>query len=159
MARRRSIWSDTIVNETTADDTQDSADLLVEYQEDESKGMTLVRLIISLNLYPNAFVGNSLNAALMSMGIGIFSREMVDLGDFPEPGVANNIPQTGWMWRDQYVVSENPQPSLVRISLDIRSQRKLMYGLPFLVIDNEDATGMGFTMRVRGVIRALYLLP
>ncbi len=159
MPPRRRIWDDAIISENTATDTQDSTDLLPSFQEGETKGFTLVRTIIGINIAPAALVDASVDRQKVSIGIGVFSREMIDIVDFPEPGVSNNIPLTGWIWRSQYIVSENAAVQTLRIDIDLRAQRKVMYGVPFLIIDSTVQSGSSFAVLTTGIIRSLYLLP
>jgi len=160
MPARRRVWDDAIVNEDTATGTQDSTDLMPNFQESETKGFTLVRLIIGLDLTPNPpGVSTSADQMLMHLGIGVFSREMIDVVDFPEPQLSNNIPMTGWLWRATYVVAENVQVKNVRIDLDLRSQRRLMYGVPFMVMNAVLHNGVAFNVATTGMVRSLYLLP
>ena len=100
------------------------------------------------------------------MGIGMMSSEAIVGGTFPDPEVAVDIPQTGWLWRWQGLATESPNE--VRfLDYDIRTMRKVMYGSPVLVISNDPQVGTAFTVETVGLIRcqgypataAVYELP
>ena len=157
MARRRRQWQDHLIDESTASATQDSS-VLLDGDTDDTKGMTLVRTIIRLDVMAATLAGDSTDQMAVSLGIGMMSSEAIGSQEFPDPDTAGDIPLSGWLWRSRGIVLELPQQTLWRIDLDIRSQRKVMYGSPVLVIDNNLKAGTAFTVATVGIIRTLYLL-
>ena len=155
--RRRRQWQDRTIDETTSEGTQDSSVLLTG-DIDDTKGMTLIRMIIGLNVQAAVLNTTGSAAQLMSYGIGMFAQETIGNLGFPEPSVDADIPQTGWLWRTKIIVRQRVDAPAVRMDLDLRSQRKVMYGAPALVIDNDADQGAAFDVRTIGMIRCLYLL-
>jgi len=158
MPTRRRRWIDTHIDENTATGQPDS-EVLITSDEPSVKGLTLVRIIVALEVTPATYVLDSLDAQLAVMGIGIMSEETIGNGDFPEPSVADDQPVTGWMWKTCGLVQENAGIPSLHVSVDLRSQRKLMYGRPVWIVNNIAAQGAAFTINTVGIIRSLYLLP
>ncbi len=157
MPNRRRQWQDQIINAAVADGAQ-GFQVLLDGDIDDTKGMTLVRMVIGLNVIPVTFAGDSVDAQRVSLGIGTMSQEAISALTFPDPEIEGDHPLTGWMWRAQYIVLETPFNPGARVDLDLRSQRKVMYGAPTLVILNDPQQGTAFTIRVSGLIRCMYLL-
>ena len=156
MARRRE-WQDFKISEVGGDATQDSVQL---EGSGEPKGKTLVRMIIGLDVMPDGVVFGATNSMNVSMGIGMMSEEAIASLQFPDPNVAGDNPVTGWLWRWRGTVINGADAtgSMRRIDVDLRSQRKLMYGRPILVIDYNLNGGIDFSVEVQGMLRCLYLL-
>ena len=155
--RRRRQWLDFTIVEDTPSGSQDS-NALIRGDIEDTKGMTLIRIVIGLNIIPTTFVGDSVDAQLVTLGIGMMSLEATAAGLFPDPQNETEQPVTGWLWRAQYVAVESPIHPGVRVDLDLRSQRKVMYGQPVLVVSNDPQQGVAFNTTVIGLIRCLYLL-
>ncbi len=156
MARKR-IWAENVVNESTTSSGADTLDLTAGLGEIDFKGYTLVRMIIDLTLGPLVFAANSLDSQRMSLGVAMVSDEAAIAGAFPDPNTTDR-PLTGWLWRAQAPVSEDPSVGNTRIMADIRTQRKLMYGVPYLTIFNDAWTGAGpFEVQTAGIFRCLFL--
>ena len=155
--RRRRQWQDNIIQETTSSGTQDT-DALIGGAITETKGLTLVRLIIGINIHPVTPVDSGVDLQSVALGIGMFTAEAIAAGVLPDPNVEDEQPVTGWLWRHQTIIGEWP-PAGVRIDADIRSQRKVMYGGTQIVINNDAESGSAFSVVTTGLIRALYLLP
>jgi len=161
MPPRRRIWGDTSVGEVTATATQDTQTLSDELpgEESEHKGYTLVRMVIDLSISPAPPVTGSILLQEMFFGIGMISIEALNAGIFPDTQVAGDNPVTGWLWRGHVTITERPDKGHAEIRADIRTQRKLMYGLPVLIMDSVATSGAGFSMLTSGIIRCLYLAP
>ena len=93
------------------------------------------------------------------MGIGIASQDAFAAGVFPDPDTQQDEPQRGWIWRDDYLVqdSTNTLPPILRVSFDLHSQRKIDRGELYYVVDNNLVVGTAFNIRVKGLIRQLFL--
>ena len=155
--RRRRQWQDFIINENTPNTSQDNANLTGGVIT-ETKGLTIVRMIIGMNVRALTPAINSVNDQLVAMGIGIFTADAISSQVFPDPETGDDQPGTGWLWRWQGLVGEDPT-NAVRFDLDIRSMRKIMYGGARLIISNDPAFGTAFEIETLGLIKVLYLLP
>ncbi len=156
-ARRRRVWQDFRVAETTPDGAVDALDLVKESTAGEVKGMTLVRMVISLTVMGDALSSTSTILMNIALGVGLVSFEAgISLID---PANQDETPSSGWMWRYLGTISDNLNQPLLRLDYDIRAQRKLMYAEPRLFIANNVNSGAGFVIETFGIIRCLYLLP
>ncbi len=155
--RRRRLWSDVFIDESTESGGFDE-DLLINPADDADKGMTLVRMIIDLTLTPGVFVSGSVDAMIVSLGVGLTSDEVVAGSILVS--LEGEVPMSGWLWRWREILLESPStPGVLRIYDDIRSQRKLMYGEPRLFLGTLTSHGTPFTVLTQGLVRSLYLLP
>jgi len=150
------IWGDSILTESTPTGTQDSAILTDKFADDDFKGWTLARMIVDLTVLPAALGVDSIDVSQMFMGIAMVSQEAAAGGIFPDPHANSNDPLTGWLWKGHVAVAENAAVGPVRVFADIGTQRKLMYGNPYLIMNNVYAIGSAFTMLTRGIVRSLY---
>ena len=156
--RRRRQWQDNLINEDTPSVGQDNAVLLAG-DIDDTKGMTLVRTILRLDVLATSPAIDNVDVQTVTMGIGMISAEALAISVFPDPNNATDIPLSGWLWRWCGCIIENSNGGgIVRIDVDLRTQRKVMYGSPVLIINNDPQTGTAFNVRTIGLIRCLYLL-
>jgi len=156
-ARRRRMWTDRFIDEVGVPGEFDE-ELLINPGDEAEKGMTLVRMIIDLTLRPVPPVSGSLNTVEVSMGIGLVSSE-VNAGSI-RVDLEGETPMSGWLWRTRFTIGETlNETGDRRINVDIRSQRKLMYGEPRLFIGYVLQQGAGFFVETVGLIRSLYLMP
>jgi len=156
-ARRRREWVTTRIAEVGGDAAQDSERLLPV--ADIEKGMTLVRMVIGFDIVPDGPSVSSLNSMNVSCGVGIVSEEAIASGALPDPNTSADNPLTGWLWLWRGIVFEDIRAGHPRIDMDIRSQRKLMYGSPLFIVDYNLNSGVDFSTELIGYIRCLYLLP
>ena len=158
-ARRRRQWVDILVNEVTSDAEVDEAILLSQsVVPGDSKGLTLVRLIIRLDVVADAIVEASTDIMSVSLGIGLVSGTLGVAASNMDVGSQNDVPASGWLWRTRLLLGEQWQ-SMYRIEADIRAQRKLLYGEPRLFLSASLNSGTAFAVETAGIVRALYLLP
>ena len=127
----------------------------------KAESATLVREIIVLTLMPSipSLVGT--DAMRVYVGIGVSSVEAVLGGVVSDPASESEEPADGWVYKSKFVVNGpmgNDVP-VIRVEKDIRAQRKIEQGLPFLVIQNVAMLGDPFTIHVSILLRMLYLLP
>ena len=99
---------------------------------------------------------------IASLGIGMVATqaEAAGIGSLPRADVGTDKPLTGWMWRSVGVVLDDASASnnqLWRIDEDMRSQRKVMYGAPVLLLANQPGSGDTAIISFIGIIRCLYL--
>ncbi len=154
--RRHREWEDTIINQTG--DTADVDEVLLVDAVESNKGKTLVRMIIDLIAIPNPYLGASVNVMTLSAGVGLVSPEVV-LGSI-NVGIEEEVPQSGWLWRRRLTGIQEVTGSVPsEIHMDIKAQRKLLYGEPRLFLAYTLTQGTSFNVRCSGLIRCLYLLP
>ena len=164
MASRRRRWIDTVFNgQTLAPGNTTSTIVLTEgIPDNEMKGMTLVRLIIQLNLLAS-IIDDDTGVQRMAIGIGLAGQEAIQASGtgIALPELQDEFPSSGWLWRAQYAVVSNAVPGFPYpvIEKDLRAQRKLMYGAPYIRFVNINSQGTAFSVDIVGVVRALYLLP
>ena len=159
--RRQLKWATTNLNASVISGGEALFDLnqvLAASQEEES---TLVRTITCFQLVPVSPAGTSANQMLCGLGIGVASREGFDASAIADPSVSGEEPIQGWVWKCMYWVPENvlngAEPVL--IEKDLRAQRKIGKGVPFLKFSNDPGAGVApFTMRLVGIVRTLYKL-
>ena len=154
--RRQRDWVDIFVDESTADGTLDQEGLID--QTLSNRGKTLVRMIIGLNIQSALEVVDSVATMIYSVGIGLISSEIGETDTQINVGVQNDVTASGWLFRRRLVVRQGYDGG-VRIEADIRAQRKLLYGVPRIFIQNSSNVGTPFTVTSTGLIRCLYLLP
>ena len=163
MVRRRRQWVDTIVDEDIPSGGLNPKQLIPAAFQDEIKGLTIVRMVFGLDIIPLVPQAGSasVDLQLAGLGVGIVSDEAVAAGALPDPLLEASEPVTGWLWRSLFIVNEAVAGTafLRRVELDLRSQRKMMYGTPQLLIGNTAVTGVAFTLSVRGIVRMLVLQP
>ncbi len=156
--RRRRQWIDNFVDEAGTTGQTDELNLSGDGDPVKAeKGSTLVRMIVDLVCIPSVFVGNSVDTMEINLGVGIVSDDLA-LGSL-NVGIQDEIPISGWMWRRRSQIFEGPSAPMWRVEMDIRSQRKLMYGEPRLFISYATGQGTPFSVDVSGIVRCLYLLP
>jgi len=162
---RRRIWKDRVVDFNLAVDGEFVFRLTgaAEPDPEDSKGMTLVRCIGKVNSVPS-LPGASNGAAEIFLGIGLTSEEAFGIGTTAISSVIveAEAPPSGWLLRTVGVVvnsvDSQDMPALIQ-EWDLRAQRKLMYGVPFLRIENATMTGVGVSTVHSMVVRSLYLMP
>ncbi len=159
MVRRRTEWQDVFVNQSLINGAQQETTLILGTGAD-AKGKTLVRHIIRLTGSGTSPVANSSDLQVVTFGIGVFSDEEISAGTFPDPAVSNEIPRSGWLWRDQFVVAEAADSTspISMVQIDLRAQRKLMYGRSVLIAVSKNSAGTAFNVALDGIVRSLVML-
>ena len=165
MARRRQ-WFDNLISLPVATTADVTLQLLQHgFADQDRKGMTLARIIADLSI--NALApGTVLSTQVLDMGIGIASEEAISVADgVPPIDDENEQAPSGYLWRHRALVrlttigtGESEWP-YYRVAFDVGAKRKLMYGVPYLVVYNSLVGGTGHTMVLTGLIRMLYYLP
>ena len=127
------------------------------------KGMTLVRILIQLSLYPSDVLDDA-GVQRLAIGIGLAGQEAIQQSGsaIPNPETEDEFPPSGWLYRVVHPVIADPTPGFPTpvLDKDLRAQRKLMYGAPFVRFVNINEQGATpFSVNIQGVIRCLYLLP
>ena len=120
--KRGLFWIDTNIDETTGSAEQDSTDLTTLMVDDEKKGATLVRTILSLR---SVLIAAG-TGGLLGMGIVIVNDDALSAGVFPDANSAGDQP--GWLWRRQLPIATsdpNDSSQWLATDIDIRAKRTL----------------------------------
>ena len=160
-ARRGTTWVDTELDVSLASTTGQTQSLMGTIDVDERRGMTVTRIIMCLYLMPNP-VGGVSGVQKLSLGIGSASQEAFLAGAIPDPEVAVDFPQRGWLYRCTHAVVDGLEASgttPLGIREDLHAQRKVDTGEMYLRMRNENAQTTAFAVRVLGTIRMLVKLP
>ena len=131
--------------------------------KDERRGATITRVIGCLAFYADdstEFVGST----FVDLAIGVASQEAFALGvtAISDPRDATAQPVGGWIYRCRQLITTgastiNPSP-LVRWQFDVKSQRKIDTGEPYIVWGDTVATGTGSPGTIVGSVRTLLRL-
>ncbi len=159
MARRRE-WQDFIFDQDVTSGADPFTGLL-RGDINETKGMTLIRIILDLMIVPAAPGVASQSTQKIALGIGMFPEVAIASGasNLADPSQSEDKPLSGWMWRTHGVVGDDTEPGMpfMTIKEDIHSKRKVMYGSTGLRVRNSQLTNTAFTVTILGIIRCLYL--
>ena len=160
--RRPTTWGDQVFNQSIVSGASLLLDLRGSLIASDTQNSTVTRVILSMSLFQDGFVAVD-GRMRASFGAGVASAEAFTLGvtAIPDPDIEGDRPQRGWMWRADYVVmSEIGQriDSVIRIETDLRSQRKVENGIPYLRLVNTLVEGSSFTVRLTVTIRTLFKL-
>ena len=120
MARRRQ-WIDTLQGTTLASGNTLLQSLLVSLEDpEETKGMTLIRLIISLDVR-STVPGGAAGIQRFSMGAGIVGADAIGTtASVADSGQSGEHPPSGWLWRDaRSAQSGSEAMTFVRIFADM----------------------------------------
>jgi len=153
MPSRDGYWLDTNV----ATQIASGADAAAQFLDNnltiqELRGVTLIRTIIDLQVMTTTEGGVEGISSIFA-GIGVSSREAfaAGTGALPSPDVNTDKPTLGWVWR-----SPGVQP---RWQVDIRAARVLNNGRLYLVMQNTNIAGTGFSIQIVGMIRCFVKAP
>ena len=162
--RRQLKWATDNINVSITSGNRFDSDLNTSLEASQEQDSTLVRTIICLRVLPVDITAElPANAMLVSIGIGVLGEDALGAGGaaVPNPAVAGEDPIQGWLYKCglQWIVqAANAQAGMWNIVVDIRAQRKVGNGVPFVTFSNDPGAGTPFTMRFVGTIRTLYKL-
>ncbi len=158
--RRGTTWADTIIDTVITNGSEDIRSIMGSFDPDERRGMTITRILMCLYLIPSPN-GAVVGVQLADVAIGNASQEAFAAGVVPNPQTAGEFPQRGWLYRCRHAVVDDSTPGYPSpvIREDLHAQRKIDTGEPYLVITNNTAEGVAFSIRVIGTIRMLLKLP
>ena len=164
---RRTTWLDTHLAQITATGTRDT-DRLAGTEEPgdiEHRGQTVTRIIMAPLTFLSTTVAGVWGAQSLHIGIGVSSVAAFDVAasaGLPDPSVEGEAPDSGWLWKAEYIVSQNGangHPVTQPYHIDIRSQRKLQQGVLFITMSNLTLFGTAFSVATHGIVRTLVKLP
>ena len=157
---RRTDWVDTILNEVPTSGGQASDSLLGGLSEQDTRGLTLIRMILAFSLTSESIAG-AYGIQSIDVGVGVVSQEAFAAGIFPDPVTASDKPPRGWIYRTNRAVAQNGagSPIIQEVLADIRGARMVENGELVIIVNNSNIVGTSFTCRVRGLVRCLFKLP
>ena len=164
-SNRPRAWADININDTIlASDGLMSPPLDLLANAPSSDTITAVRLIGFIQVLPQDASLNVQAQQRVTVGIGVTSLEAFTAAVLPDPGVDNEFPPRGWLYKATRVlafqnsstfgVEDYVYPSF---NFDVRAARRIDKGVLFLAIQNRDIFGTPMIVRVTGLIRALCL--
>jgi len=157
---RKAQWIDTLALSNIVDGGQALTSMMGGMGTVDSRGLTTSRIIVDLSLSAPVAVSDGLQT--VSLGIAVVSQEAFNASVVPDPNLGADRPPRGWLWRTQVVVAgaasmSSAQP--LRLMADIRGMRKVDDGELILITNNDSNDGTTFTVRLRGILRTIFLLP
>ena len=157
---RKTWWQDRLIDVTVGAASQSTVDLLLNVSSDESRGLTLTRMILALILYSDTVAG-AYGVQSVDLGIGLIDRDAASASAFPDPNSQDDAPPGNWVFRKRCVCAQNGAgaPVLYSCEVDLRAMRKVQEGQLTLIVNNTSVTGTAFQVHILGSARSLLLLP
>ena len=157
------VWVDSLIQLTAvsgAPGTPAVAGLLFVPDRIERNHMTLLRTILCLTF---AFeIDHGVSQQVVDYAIGFASDESLAAGVLPDPEVAAERPQRGWVYRCFRMMSSEGAGIAGRTiqadEKDLLAKRKVDNGRAYLTVQNTAFAGVAEDILVSGIVRMLYLL-
>ena len=152
-ARRSGEWYDFNLSATLTSGASTIAVLMTGLADDEKSGMTVVRTVIDLTLWPLTTIVRT----TVSLGMVMITTDAVAAGAAPDP--SDTLDNPGWMWRGQRVLrtsNVNDSPRNGHILLDLRGKRKFNGPDMDLVMIVENSAS-GISADIDGLVRVYAL--
>ena len=161
--RRKMFWVDRLLNQDVASDGEVHLDLITgESIAGVLTDLTLIRTILCLDIHYSLHDAGE-GYQNWNMGIFVQSREAAAANIAPDPNVAADHPQAGWVFRCGGVIhgfaADQPAAAVRTVERDIRAMRKLNRGVLSMILNNDPATGVASSIRFTGIVRCLYKMP
>ena len=160
MAPRSTFWQTALINETVPNGGVDNRDLLQFLDDDERRGLTVVRCIGHLWMGSGS-VADAWGTMQLDLGVGVIDNDAADAAAFPDPNQEQDQPSSGWLHRDRIVPFQNGVGTKIvtEVHWDARSMRKLGNGQLYLMMTAQLAIGTSFSVVVDGIVRVLLKRP
>ena len=160
--RRLTAWDDTFVDFQSLDNTRNEQLLVGNVADPEKRGCTLIRLILGLHVVAAA-PGAASGMTVVSVGIQLSSDDAFTASAVADADQTADFPVSGWMYRDNFVLQDHTSatgpPHIVEVRKDLRAARKMDRSTVSVQMHNNSFQGAAFTVRIIGLVRALYKLP
>ena len=156
---RNFYWRDTLVDSVLADGGQVIPTLMGDITPTESRGMTIERVILDLQLIPTS-LWVAEGTQLIDIGIGVVGQDALTAGAVPDPSVTADRPPRGWLFRTRCLVQDHaagPAP-IVLCKGDFRGKRKVDHGELVMIADSTAQFGTAFSVTITGIVRMGYLM-
>ncbi len=160
-SRRKPFWIDTLVSDGTASGTQDTQDLMATPSQFDKHGLTLVRTILDISVFPEVLF-TVVGTQSASFGLALIEQDAFAGLALPDLNFADDTPGRGWIYRTRVTVADHTtagaiSPTHHRIFADVRGKR-IIGDMELIAIFNNDPTlGTAFTVRFNGAIRQVFL--
>ena len=148
------------MGETTANASQDDKDLMATPSQFDKYGLTLVRTIAHIFCRPetpSAVVG----LQAVDFGIAVIEQDAYAALALPDLNFGDDQPGRGWVWRHRMWIEDHTSsgavPQAQRVSVDLKSKRKINDMELVFIINNNSVTGTAFSSRTEGLIRQVFL--
>ena len=163
---RRTTWIDTLMDLVVVSGGQEVLTLSSQLSALQTRGRTIVRMIMCYSLCPNNF-GVVDGIMRVDVGVGMFDQEAFAVESLPDPDTRDDQPGNGWMYRCQHLVLDRDdiagqslyQTRIVEVNRDLRAMRKVDGREPGIIFDSNIFQGVGFTVQISGIVRLLMLEP
>ena len=159
---RKTRWLDNFTNLTIASGGTSVQNLRGPESNIDLQGMTLTRTIMRLTMQSTTVAG-AWGSMRMGIGVGVASEQalLAGAGSIPNPDDEVAYPPGGWILRDRRSVTQNGVGGQIAFDFfwDLRAQRRLVGGQPFIVIHNDADLGTAFNVKVALIVRLLMRLP
>ncbi len=160
MSDRRTRWIDALMDFNVGTGSQNSQTCFPGIGPDDLRDSTILRVISSAFL-TSGTVSGAHGVQSVEFGFGVISQEAIGAVALPDPVTPGDFPVRGWLYRATEGVSQGAADSQIvfPIRVNVKSQRKLDTGQLILIANSTAIIGTAFTVRVRGFVRTLVLLP
>jgi len=163
VAPRKSVWVDTLHAVSVANGGQVLVSLTGSLTATTTRmgGITLIRTIICHD-YSYTIHDSGEGGQILDIGVGVASQEAFASGIVPDPNVATDFPQRGWVYRCRHKLhgfdADQAAVDVRSVFRDIRSKRKIENGELYIIFDNASASGASAAVEIIGITRCLFLL-
>ena len=153
-------WHDELVNTAIASGAQGIRDVMGNLSQDETRGSTIVRVILDLDISASPTNG-VIGTQMVDIGLGVVSEDAFAASAVPDPSTETDRPPRGWLFRTRCVIYDDIDRTIKGTVCkgDFRGKRRLDAGILALILNNEARDGNTFSVRMTGICRTLYLLP
>ena len=153
-------WFDNVIGFDVASGSQNLRSLMGGITLDAGRRSTIARILFSGSWASQTVVG-VWGTEVISWGIGISSQEVFAAGIVPDPETEAEFPETGWLMRDRFLISQSSgdSPVVHNRAYDLRAQRKVGTGELYLVSTQGPIDGTSFASTFHGMCRVLVRLP
>ena len=159
-SQRQTIWVDTLTNSSAASGGQLIVDL--NLQNVNLRGATILRTIVCHD-YTYTVHDSGEGSQMLDIGIAVASEEAFVAQNLPDPATAPDFPLRGWIYRCRHILhgfaADQAAIETRSVFRDLRSQRKVDNGHPYMIMDNTPVEGVASVIRLVGITRQLFLLP
>ena len=150
MAKRPLAWADTIISNALAVGSGISPTLLANTPASDT--IIIARLVIHLNVIPDAELSVIDGVMGVDIGIGVATVQAHAAGALPDPSVDAEAPARGWLWVDRMTIYTAVGAGPIdrwffpEVYADIRTMRKVDKGVLYIRAKNVNVSGGSFAV-------------
>ncbi len=161
--RRATRWIDNTLVPTIATGAAENTNLLGGENFADLEGMTLVRMLVTMNFAPAAAPA-AFGQQLIVVSSGLVTGDAFAAAAVPDNSDDGDFPVNGWIFKTSGVVGFNPTEEEFGLTYqlhgDYRSMRRIGEDTAMLFqISNIALAGTAITIRAGGLVRLLVKLP